>query len=57
MTVMQALAAGGGITGKGTSRGIVVHRRDAGGKVKEIGASLDDDVRNGDVIYVKESVF
>jgi polysaccharide biosynthesis/export protein len=57
MTVMQALASGGGVTGKGTSRGIVLHRRDAAGKVKEISASLDDDVHDGDVIYVKESVF
>jgi polysaccharide biosynthesis/export protein len=57
MTVMQALAAGGGVTGKGTSRDIVLHRRDSTGKVKEIGANLDDDVRDGDVIYVKESVF
>jgi polysaccharide export outer membrane protein len=57
MTVMQALADGGGMTGKGTSRGLVLHRRDAGGKVKESGASLDEDVRDQDVIYVKESVF
>jgi polysaccharide biosynthesis/export protein len=57
MTVMQALASGGGITGKGTTRGVVIHRRDASGKVKEISASLDDDVHDGDVIYVKESVF
>jgi polysaccharide export outer membrane protein len=57
MTVMQALADGGGMTGKGTSRGIVLHRRDATGKVKESGASLDEDVRDQDVIYVKESVF
>jgi polysaccharide export outer membrane protein len=57
MTVMQALASGGGVTGKGTSRGIVRHRRDAGGKVKEEGVSLDDDVRDQDVIYVKESLF
>jgi polysaccharide biosynthesis/export protein len=57
MTVMQALADGGGMTGKGTSRGIVLHRRDAAGKVKESGASLDEDVRDQDVIYVKESVF
>jgi|SRR5450631_70188 len=57
MTVMQALAAGGGMTGKGTSRGIVRHRRDASGKVKEEGVSLDDDVRDQDVIYVKESLF
>jgi polysaccharide export outer membrane protein len=57
MTVMQALADGGGMTGKGTSRGIVLHRRDNTGKVKESGASLDEDVRDQDVIYVKESVF
>jgi polysaccharide biosynthesis/export protein len=57
MTVMQALADGGGMTGKGSSRGIVLHRRDATGKVKESGASLDEDVRDQDVIYVKESVF
>ncbi len=57
MTVMQALADGGGVTGKGTSRGIVLHRRDGTGKVKESGASLDEDVRDQDVIYVKESVF
>jgi polysaccharide biosynthesis/export protein len=57
MTVMQALATGGGVTGKGTQRGIVRHRRDASGKVKEDGVSLDDDVRDKDVIYVKESLF
>jgi polysaccharide export outer membrane protein len=57
MTVMQALASGGGVTGKGTSRGIVRHRRDASGKVKEESVTLDDDVRDQDVIYVKESLF
>ncbi len=57
MTVIQALATGGGVTGKGTQRGIVRHRRDAGGKVKEEGVSLDDDVQDKDVIYVKESLF
>ena len=57
MTVMQALAAGGGVTGKGTSRGIVRHRRDASGKVKEESVSLDEDIRDQDVIYVKESLF
>jgi polysaccharide export outer membrane protein len=57
MTVMQALATGGGVTGKGTQRGIVRHRRDASGKVKEESVSLDDDVQDKDVIYVKESLF
>jgi polysaccharide export outer membrane protein len=57
MTVMQALAVGGGITTKGTRRGIVLHRRDAHGKVDEVEVSLDDDVKDADVIYVKESLF
>jgi polysaccharide biosynthesis/export protein len=57
MTVIQALATGGGVTGKGTQRGIVRHRRDASGKVKEEGVSMDDDVQDQDVIYVKESLF
>jgi polysaccharide export outer membrane protein len=57
MTVMQALADGGGVTGKGTSRGIVLRRRDAKGKVTESGAALDQDVVDQDVIYVKEGLF
>jgi polysaccharide export outer membrane protein len=57
MTVMQALASGGGVTGKGSRRGIVLHRRDANGKVKELDVSLDDDVHDEDVIYVKEALF
>jgi polysaccharide biosynthesis/export protein len=57
MTVIQALATGGGVTGKGTQRGIVRHRRDPSGKVKEEGVSMDTDVQDQDVIYVKESLF
>src|SRR6266403_2158931 len=57
VSVIGALASGGGVTGKGTSRGIVRHRRDASGKVKEESVSLDDDVRDQDVIYVTESLF
>jgi polysaccharide export outer membrane protein len=57
MTVIQALATGGGVTGKGTQRGIVRHRRDASGKIKEEGVSMDTDVQDQDVIYVKESLF
>jgi polysaccharide export outer membrane protein len=57
MTVMQALATGGGVTGKGTTRGVVMHRRDASGKVKETKVNLDTDVQDQDVLYVKESMF
>jgi polysaccharide export outer membrane protein len=57
MTVMQALADGGGVTGKGSTRGMVLRRRDAQGKIKETKVSLDDEVHDQDVIYVKESLF
>jgi polysaccharide export outer membrane protein len=58
MTVMQALAAGGGLTQRGTEKGIRVHRHDdATGKVQVMQPGMDDPVRDGDVIYVRESLF
>jgi polysaccharide export outer membrane protein len=57
MTLMQALAASGGLTPKGTERGIKVHRRDASGKVTILDLGLNDPVMRDDVIYVKESLF
>jgi polysaccharide export outer membrane protein len=56
MTVMQAIALGGGINVRGTERGLRIHRRD-GEAVKKIDARLTDEVRSDDVIYVKESIF
>ncbi len=57
MTVMQALATGGGITGKGTTRGIVLHRRSPDGKVKDSKVNLDTELQDQDVLDVKESLF
>lgn len=57
MTVMQAIALGGGITPRGTERGIKLSRRDAKGEVHRIDVSLNDTVRPDDVIYVRESLF
>lgn len=57
MTVMQALAQGGGLTLRGTERGIRVHRRDKGGKIERIEPAMDDAVKADDVIYVRESLF
>jgi polysaccharide export outer membrane protein len=56
MTVMQAIAMGGGITPRGTERGIKISRRDGSG-VKRIDASLTTTVQPDDVIYVRESLF
>jgi polysaccharide export outer membrane protein len=57
MTVMQVLAAGGGLNQRGTERGIRVHRKGADGKVQVVQAAMDDGVKDGDVVYVKESLF
>jgi polysaccharide export outer membrane protein len=57
MTVMQAIALGGGITPRGTDRGIKISRRDSGGHVKRIDGDLTDRVQPDDVIYVRESLF
>jgi polysaccharide export outer membrane protein len=57
MTVMQALAEGGGLTPKGTQRGIRIHRRMPDGRIEEITPSLDDLLQPNDVIYVRASVF
>ena len=57
MTVMQAIALGGGITPRGTDRGIKISRRDPAGHVKRIDGDLTDRVQPDDVIYVRESLF
>lgn len=57
MTLMQAVAAGGGLTPKGTERGMKVHRRGPDGKVQILDIKLDDPIQPDDVIYVRESIF
>ncbi len=57
MTVMQALAAGGGITLRGTQRGMKIHRRNEQGNLVTLNAKLTDPVQADDVIFVKESLF
>jgi polysaccharide export outer membrane protein len=57
MTVMQAIAMGGGLTVRGTQRGLQIHRRGNDGHVQKIDARLTDEVRTDDVVYVAESLF
>jgi len=47
MTVVQALASGGGLTPRGTQRGVRVKRRDSKGQVVEMQPSLDDPIQPG----------
>jgi polysaccharide export outer membrane protein len=57
MTVQQALSAGGGLTQRGTERGLRITRRDANGNEHTIDAKANDLVQVDDVITVKESWF
>ena len=57
MTVMQALSVGGGVTPRGTDRGLKIRRRAADGTIRTIDARLTDPVQPDDVIYVRESLF
>lgn len=57
MTVMQAVAQGGGVTPRGTEKGLKIHRRDAGGKVQALEPKMEDRVLADDVIYLRESLF
>jgi polysaccharide export outer membrane protein len=57
MTVQQALSAGGGLTPRGTERGLRITRRDGAGKPTVIDAQGSDLVQVDDVITVKESWF
>jgi len=57
MTVMQALAIGGGPTPRGTQRGVQLHRRNANGLVEVLKPELTDMVKQDDVLFIKESLF
>lgn len=57
MTVLQALAQGGGLTPRGTERGIRIHRRNANGGIDVITPAKTDTIQPDDVIYVQESLF
>ena len=56
MTVMQALSVGGGVTPRGTDRGVKI-RRKTGDGTQAVDARLTDPVRPDDVIYIRESLF
>ena len=57
MTIQQALAAGGGLTLRGTHSGIKVHRRAADGSTQELTPGLQGTLLPDDVIFVRESLF
>lgn len=57
MTVAQALAGGGGLTMRGTERGLRIKRRNGAGVLETIDANADDLLKKDDVLWVRESLF
>ncbi len=57
MTVMQALSVGGGITGRGTERGIRIERRAPDGTVRTYSVRGPDRLQANDVLRIPESWF
>jgi polysaccharide export outer membrane protein len=58
MNVLQAMVQAGGLTQRGTERGIRIHRRDPnGGPAKILEPKMNDPLERDDVINVRESVF
>jgi polysaccharide export outer membrane protein len=57
MTVMQALAASGGPTPRGTLNRLRLTRTSPDGAVVQLEPRLNDPVKPGDVLFVRESLF
>jgi polysaccharide export outer membrane protein len=57
MTVMQAMAQGGGPTNRGSENRLRLHRKGADGQMQKIDPQLSDPVLPNDVLYIKESIF
>jgi len=55
--VMQAISIGGGMTPRGSENRVKLRRVAPDGKTREYNASLIDQVKADDVIFVKESLF
>lgn len=57
MTVAQAIAKGGGLTLRGTDRGVRLHRRIGERNIQVLEPKLDDPVKADDLIFIRESIF
>jgi polysaccharide biosynthesis/export protein len=57
MTVMQALAEGGGPTPRGSESRLRLNRTGPDGRMVQLTPRMTDPVQPGDVLYVRESIF
>jgi len=57
MTVAQAISSGGGISVRGTDRGIEIDRRKEDGTLVKLNASLSSEILADDVVIIQERLF
>ncbi len=57
LTVVKALSLGGGLTPRGTQRGIIIKRKNKKGIVQEVDVELTDSVLKDDVVFIDERLF
>lgn len=57
MTVAQAIASSGGVSARGTDRGLEIDRKDEKDQLISVEASLSDEVLSNDIITIQESIF
>lgn len=57
LNVMQALSVSGGFNPRASTRGVVLYRKQPDGTVKTLKVDMSDPIRDGDVLFVKESLF
>jgi polysaccharide export outer membrane protein len=57
MRVQQALSVGGGLTMRGTDRGIRIDRQGSDGQIRRLRGQLNDQLQANDVLTVPESWF
>ncbi|MBC3862319.1 SLBB domain-containing protein [Undibacterium jejuense] len=57
MNVMRVLSIGGGVTDRGSTSRIIIHRKSSDGGLKEIPARISDVVLPGDVVFINERIF
>ena len=57
MTVMQAISVSGGLTDRGTEKGLSLRRRTDRGDIVSVNSGLNDGLEPNDVVVVGESLF
>ncbi|MFZ6861150.1 SLBB domain-containing protein [Undibacterium sp. Ji67W] len=57
LNVMRVLSIGGGVTDRGSTSRIIIHRKSSNGELKEIPARISDVVLPGDVVFINERIF